>query len=105
MCALESGNNAGPRGSLERVRISSIEEFANEHDKVSIPVIITNALEEWNALKTWDLDYLKQAIGNATVSYKRCSSNLHPDFSDVYIVAARSDVYIVAARAVGCVRL
>jgi len=55
--------------SLERRSSASLpfETFVEEYVNKGRPVIITNAVSEWNALRTWTPEYFKQKFGSQTV--------------------------------------
>jgi hypothetical protein len=54
---------------LPRIVGPSIDEFMNEYVLKKRPVIITGGLDSWNA-KNWNLDILKEKIGNKEFSFR-----------------------------------
>jgi Cupin-like domain len=52
---------------IDRRSNLSYEAFVNEYVKRKRPVIITDAAESWNALKTWNLDFFKDRFGDVVL--------------------------------------
>jgi hypothetical protein len=53
---------------IERIPKPSPAEFYREYVAANKPVIITNAFDDWPALKRWDLDYLRKKAGALQIS-------------------------------------
>ena len=67
---------------IERREGLTIEEFTNEYIKKGKPVILTNEMNDWPALKKWNnFNYLKQCAGNRTIPIEIGSSYLNSDWS------------------------
>lgn len=43
-------------------------EFYRDYVAANKPVIITNAFDDWPAMKLWDLQYLRMKAGSLTIS-------------------------------------
>lgn len=53
--------------AIERVSNISKEEFLSNYVKKRKPVVITDLSKNWNATKSWDLDYMSKTVGNVEV--------------------------------------
>jgi hypothetical protein len=58
---IESGN------ALARVANLTVEAFVSEHLRKNRPVIVTDAMREWEALKLWTPDHLSKRFGHEQV--------------------------------------
>jgi hypothetical protein len=65
--------------TIERVKKPSREHFEEAYVRRSQPVIITNAVNHWDALRRWSPAYLLDKIGRVKVKYKVSPSNVMPD--------------------------
>ena len=54
--------------SIDRREKLSYEEFAKEYLYANKPVIVTDALREWKALRRWNPVFLNQEFGNIKFS-------------------------------------
>jgi len=52
---------------IRRIRVESAKDFYRFASRRE-PVVITNALEAWPAMKYWDAEYLKKKVGSNIVS-------------------------------------
>src|SRR5262249_5315964 len=57
------------RGKAERPKVDrrfnlSYEEFAREDVFANLPVVVTDALRHWNAVKTWSPEFFKREYGD-----------------------------------------
>lgn len=48
-------------------RLSSLE-FLRDYVSKNIPVVLTDIISNWNAVKNWDLEYLTKKIGDTEVT-------------------------------------
>ena len=46
-----------------------------------VPVVLTDAIAKWNALKTWTPEYLREKVGNNNVSFYE-GEGLFGEFAD-----------------------
>lgn len=53
--------------AIERVSNISKEDFMRDYVAKRKPVIITDLSKDWNATKSWDLDYMSKMVGDVTV--------------------------------------
>jgi hypothetical protein len=75
--AERASTNHLPQGSDQRIRIVSIErrdastlsfkDYVREYVDKNRPVIITNAVPAWNAVKEWTPEFFKSRFGTKTV--------------------------------------
>ncbi|MDA9003958.1 cupin-like domain-containing protein [bacterium] len=73
------------------------DEFVRDHLKTNTPVIIKGAVSHWPAISKWNIDYLKDTIGNNTFSLKRHYAgdkewHMNEFFAD--IESGKSDRYL-----------
>jgi ribosomal protein L16 Arg81 hydroxylase len=54
-------------GQVDRRSNLSIREFRHEYLRPRKPVVITDAIDNWAALKVWTLDFFKSRYGNSLV--------------------------------------
>jgi hypothetical protein len=59
----------GSKDAISIERDITAAEFLQEHVLKRRPILLKNALKEWNALQ-WTPEYLKQAAGSQTLSYR-----------------------------------
>ncbi len=64
---------------IPRVSNISYEQFNTEFASKQIPVVITNAVNDWPALKEWCPTYLNSKIGHVKMGMKKSMSFKHPD--------------------------
>ncbi|MBD2166657.1 cupin-like domain-containing protein [Calothrix membranacea FACHB-236] len=55
---------------VERRSNLSYNEFIKEYASVGKPVIITDTMKDWPALKKWDFDFFKSKYGSVTYGFK-----------------------------------
>ncbi len=65
---------------VERVSALTPAEFEERFERVDRPVVIEGGASHWRATKTWNLETLRQRLGDTTIRYKLSSSHQHPDF-------------------------
>lgn len=63
---------------MKRVTADSLtpEKFLKEYVLQSKPVLITNGMQGWPALRKWKNDYLRELIGNETSKVEVSSDNV-----------------------------
>ena len=54
--------------NVERVSNITPIEFLRDYVSKNIPVIITDIVCKWDAYKKWDIEYLRNTIGNSQVT-------------------------------------
>src|SRR6516225_3173450 len=54
--------------AVERIATLDYVEFRRRFLGRRRPVIITGALEQWPAMRRWNMDYLEQAIGGRRIT-------------------------------------
>lgn len=57
----------GDQGEIYRKRGITPDEFLEKHYAANWPVVLTDKLDDWGALRKWSPDYLREAIGRAPV--------------------------------------
>ena len=53
--------------NIDRRSNLTLEEFRSAYEIPNVPVIITDVVENWQAYRTWDTDYLRRAFGSSPV--------------------------------------
>lgn len=66
-------------GEVERWQGSEAELRARL-EEVDLPLVIPGGARGWPASARWNVDYLKELVGQVTISYKQSSTHQHPDF-------------------------
>jgi hypothetical protein len=56
------------------------QDFEERFVEPGLPVILTGLLDAWPAWHKWEVDYLRQRVGQARVDYKVSATRVHPDF-------------------------
>lgn len=54
--------------AVQRVSRLSALEFLRDYVSKNIPVIFTDLTSDWDAIKNWDVEYLKEKIGENLVT-------------------------------------
>ena len=62
---------------IDRVETISKEDFLTKYFKPQKPVVIERFVEDWPAVKKWDLDYMAEVAGDKEVPLYD-----HPDLAD-----------------------
>lgn len=73
-----------PAHAISRISVPSLTQFYKEYMTPQLPVIITNAMDHWPAMKErpWsDLNYLKKVAGYRTVPIEVGKNYLHADWT------------------------
>jgi len=52
---------------IERLDAPAVDEFRDSYYAANRPLILTNLMNDWPALRRWSSQYLKQRVGNAVV--------------------------------------
>lgn len=66
---------------IPRVSGISYEKFNTDFVIPQIPVVLTNAVNEWPALKKWTPEYLNSKIGSVKMGMKKSATFKHPDIN------------------------
>lgn len=53
--------------TIERISNISKEEFLRDYVRKKKPVIITDLSKDWNATKSWNLEYMREVVGEVEV--------------------------------------
>lgn len=65
---------------IRRVREITRDEFEAEFVLRDVPVVVSGAIRDSAAVRTWSPVTLRERFGDAPALYKVSSSNAHPDF-------------------------
>jgi hypothetical protein len=64
-----------PISSVERRNNLSYDEFIREYASAGKPVIITDAMKDWKASKTWNWDFFKSKYGLTKCNVQACHTD------------------------------
>ena len=67
---------------IERIKAPQRSEFFQQYVKPQKPVILTDLMENWPALKLWSVDYFKQKFGHLNVPIQDYDINVSKDPAD-----------------------
>lgn len=67
-------------GQVERIELPERQEFEERYVEQGKPVIISNAIEDWPAMQSWDAEPLAQLLKGVRVRVKSSPRGLHPNF-------------------------
>ena len=87
----------GPK--VDRRSNLSYEEFAREYMFANRPVVVTDALRQWNAVKTWSPEFFKREYGNMTFTIEddlKRKAGLGPAASVEYTMAGFIDCVLAS---------
>lgn len=77
-------------GSIERRSSISRDFFLENYYSKNTPVIITNIMDDWDALRLWTTDHLKEKYGHAPVQIQ-ANRNSDPEY-EINVEKHRKDV-------------
>ena len=58
----EDCNNCKILKSIKRIANANQSEIAENHLFTDVPVIVTDAIEDWGAVKTFDINFLAEVV-------------------------------------------
>lgn len=56
-----------PLDSIDRIERPTYERFRDDYLETSLPVLVSGALDEWPAMRRWNLDHIGRAIGSRRI--------------------------------------
>jgi lysine-specific demethylase 8 len=65
---------------VERASSLTPAEFEERFERADRPVVIAGGASHWRATRTWNLETLRERLGQTTIRYKLSSTHQHPDF-------------------------
>lgn len=89
---------------VERRHKLSREAFLNEYYSANRPVIITGAMDDWPAMRKWNLDYFKGKLGDREVEVQLGRDQAQGNYEidrDRFVRRMRFSDYIEKVRASG----
>jgi hypothetical protein len=63
---------------IRRLQNLDSADFASQHVRTNVPVVLEGALKGWKASTLWSADYLKSQLADASFLYRVSASNMHP---------------------------
>lgn len=74
----------------------SAEEFLDQHYSLNRPVVLTDEINDWPALRFWTPDYLKEMVGSADIEFQgnRSGAERYERYKDQHRTAMPFDAFI-----------
>ena len=90
-------------GAIERRHRLSRQEFLEGYYSTNRPVIITGMMDDWPALRKWNVDYFAETLGDRTIDVQsgRTSGDNYEVESEKFTVTVTFSQFLERVRAAG----